>query len=396
MSNDTDRRWQLDRRSFTRALAVSSLGTSLAGCSSSEQGGGTTEQVDGGSSSGSGEVDVDALAPDELLGKGPMGHSASPADSVELSSDQISELRDGDFTVSIVYQYGKTAWVRLHQQAHEKRFEELGITVEGEYDPEFDASQQSNILNTVAQKDNVDAVVSIPVDRVATAKGYRNVAQAGKEIVFMDNVPKGFEHGSDYAGTVSSDNQGLGVFAGRYLREFIGEGKVGIIPFDAPFYVTTAREEGAKDVLKEASDIEIVAENGFTNPDNIYGIAQNMLTANPDIKGLFVSWSDPPGTQAATGAKDAGVSDIAITTTDFTRRAAGNMAKGGAIKATGAQFPYQQGIIEANMVGHALLGNDTPAFIASGVLPTARSNLLNQYPRHFQEEPPESITNHYE
>ena len=86
-----------------------------------------------------------------------------------------------------------------------------------------------DILDRLAAKD-VDALVSIPIDQIATAKAYRNVA-AGAKIVFIDNVPKGFEHPNDYAGTVSSDNRGLGIFAGRFLRDRVGSGTVGLLTF---------------------------------------------------------------------------------------------------------------------------------------------------------------------
>lgn len=325
------------------------------------------------------------------IGKGPNGSPPAPAEDVVLSEQAVEELRNGGYTVAIVFHYLKTDYVRLQLQGLEERFADLGITVEGVYGAGFDASTQVDILNSLVETD-VDALVSIPIDQIATASAYRNVATSGTEIVFIDNVPQGFQHPRDYAGTVSSDNQGLGMFAGRFLRDTVESGTVGLITFDAPFYVTSAREQGVLDVLETEDDIDIVAETGFTDPDDVYAIASDLLSTYPDLDGLFVSWGDPPGAQAAAAALDSGMDDLILTTTGLSKETAKHIAKKGPIKATGAQFPYQQGHIEANMIGHSLLANSTPPFIASGVLPIHRGNLLDLYPTYFQEDPPADIT----
>lgn len=84
-----------------------------------------------------------------------------------------------------------------------------------------------------------------------------------------------------------------------YIRELLGgEGKIGYIPFDVPFFVAQQREEAYLEVIEETDGLEITVENGFTNVDDVYSITQNMLTANPNLDGLFISW-DVPSLQAA-------------------------------------------------------------------------------------------------
>jgi ribose transport system substrate-binding protein len=113
-----------------------------------------------------------------------------------------------------------------------------------------------------------------------------------------------------------------------------------------------------------------------------------MLDSNPKLDGLFVSWCDPPAVQVADTVENQRRNDVVITTTGLSSRTVAIMNQGGPIKATGAQFPYQQGIIEANMVGHALLGNKTPPYIASGSLPIYKGNLAKQYEKYYQEDFP--------
>ncbi len=330
------------------------------------------------------------IGTDHLVGVGPNGEAPSTADSVDLSAKEIGDLRDKEYTVTILFHHLKTAWTQLQRRGLEERFADLGITIDGVYGAEFDAGHQVDHLKQIATSDT-DALVSIPVDTAATAAAYRAVADAGIRIVFMDNVPDGFIHGDEYSGCVSSDNEGVGMVAGRFLREFVGEGSVGMINFDAPFYVTDQRERGARSVLEKADRIDIVAENGFTDPDNVSGIAEAMVNDHPELDGLFVSWSDPPCVQTATSLTSAGVDDLVLTTTGLSTETVEIIGNGGLIKATGAQFPYQQGIIEANMVGKALLGKRTPPYIASGSLPVYRGNLEEQYVKHYQTELPDAL-----
>ncbi|MBO0237294.1 substrate-binding domain-containing protein, partial [Vibrio parahaemolyticus] len=77
-----------------------------------------------------------------------------------------------------------------------------------------------------------------------TADAYRKAAEQGVEIVFMDNVPKGFEPGKDYTSVVSADNYGNGVASAHLLASALGgEGKVGAIFHAADFFVTQQRYE---------------------------------------------------------------------------------------------------------------------------------------------------------
>ena len=103
INNGSDSSRRLDRRSFAQALVTSGFAVGLAGCSSSSQEGDLSSQSEGGGGSGvssdgqssdgndggTAQINVDTIAPDELLGNGPMENSASPAESVKLYSQTI-------------------------------------------------------------------------------------------------------------------------------------------------------------------------------------------------------------------------------------------------------------------------------------------------------------------
>jgi ribose transport system substrate-binding protein len=335
------------------------------------------------------KINVNEVEPDGLAGKGPNGHKPVSSKELTIPRSQKQKLKKGNYTVAIVFHYLKTAWVRLQRRGLTAQFKELNVNIEGIYGSDFNVQKQSNILTTLASKSNLDAIVSIPVDQVATAGAYREVAQSDIDIVFMDNIPKGFQYPNDYAGLVAADNRGNGLIAGRILAKLVGEGKVGMIMHDVPFYVTHEREQGALQALTRAEGIEIV-KRGFTDENNVYTLAQNMLTANPKMKGMFVIWGAPPGVQAVAAAED----NIAITTIDLGSRTAQNMAQGGRIKGIGAQRPYDQGVAEATLAAQAMLGNKTPPYVAAPSLAVMRQNLLDAYRKVFHKKPPEEITEH--
>ncbi|WP_162562653.1 substrate-binding domain-containing protein [Salinigranum rubrum] len=391
------------RRRFMRALGATGLGVGLAGCAGSgggSNGGGSSGEGDSsGGSSGSdssGEVlfDLDAIEPDELVGEGPFGSDASPPSSVELTDEEVKEIQEGDYSVEIVFQFKQDTWVRLQEKAIRQRCDELGIEITGVQYPDFDPEQQSNMLQTVAQKSDVDGIFSIPVDTAATKGAYRAVADAGKELVFMDNVPDGFEHPEDYTGVVAADNRAMGLIGGRMLESLVDGGKIIVLEFDVPFYVVDEREAGMKSVLEPNDDYQLETF-GFTDPGNVTSLAQNALTANPDAVGVWAPWVDPPGAQAVQALEEQGM-DIPLVSCDLGRRGAVLMAERSPLKGVGSQQPFAQGLAEVDMMAKGLLGKETPPYVALPSPAVARQNLLEMYEKIIREEPPEEVTKHFQ
>lgn len=394
------------RRTFLKAIGATSIGVGFAGCSGDGSDGSGGDGNSDGSSGSSGDsnngaggnqvppFDLDSIAPDELVGQGPNGEEAASRDEVALSDDEVSQLREEEYNVEIVFHYRGDTWVRLQEQAINQRAEELGMNITGTYYPDFDPEQQSNVLETVAQKDKVDGVFSIPVDTAATADAYQTVVDAGKELVFMDNIADGFQHPDDYVGLVAADNRAMGTIGGRMMSELVDSGKIIVLEFDVPFYVVDERETGFKTVLEESGDYQLETF-GFTEPGNTLQLAQDALTANPDANGLWAPWVDPPGAQAIQALDEQGM-DIPVTSCDLGERSAVLMAEESQLKGVGSQQPFQQGLAEVDMMGKALLGQETPPYIGLPSLPVARQNLLEMYEEVLQTEPPESVTQHFQ
>lgn len=374
---------------YIAAVLVLAMGMVLSAC--------------GGSGSGGSEGGVEQLpkaqeALAELEGKvlstGPNGEEPTPAEEVRLTDEELQKIKGMDATAAIVMHYGGDDWSRAQINGLRTRFKEMGIEVIATTDADFDPGKQVSDIETVLAQDP-DIIVSIPTDPVATADAYRKAAEQGVELVFMDNVPKGFEPGKDYTSVVSADNYGNGVASAHLLASALGgEGKVGAIFHAADFFVTQQRYEGFQKTMKEEyPDIEIVADQGIAGPDfasQAEEAASAMLTANADLNGIWAVW-DVPAEGVLAGARQAGRNDLNVTTIDLGTTVAIELASGGMIKGIGAQRPYDQGVTEANLAGYALLDKEAPPYVAVPVLPVTQENVLEAWREAYSQQPPEQV-----
>ncbi len=297
-------------------------------------------------------------------------------------------------TAAIVMHYGGDDWSRAQIDALQTRFEEMGIEVIATTDADFDPGKQVSDIETVLAK-NPDIIISIPTDPVATADAYRKARAQGVELVFMDNVPKDFEQGKDYTSVVSADNYGNGVAAAHLMASNIGgEGKIGAIFHAADFFVTQQRYEAfQKTIEDEYPDIEIVADQGIAGPDfasQAEEAASAMLTKNADLDGIWAVW-DVPAEGVLAAARNAGRTDLNVTTIDLGTTMAIELASGGIVKGLGSQRPYDQGVTEANLAGYALLDKEAPPYVALPALPVTGDNVLSAWKEVYNQEPPEQV-----
>jgi ribose transport system substrate-binding protein len=211
----------------------------------------------------------------------------------------------------------------------------------------------------------------------------------------MDNVPKDFEQGKDYTSVVSADNYGNGVAAAHLMASNIGgEGKIGAIFHAADFFVTQQRYEAfQKTIEDEYPNIEIVADQGIAGPDfasQAEEAASAMLTKNADLDGIWAVW-DVPAEGVLAAARNAGRTDLNVTTIDLGTTMAIELASGGIVKGLGSQRPYDQGVTEANLAGYALLDKEAPPYVALPALPVTGDNVLDAWKEVYNQEPPEQV-----
>lgn len=329
----------------------------------------------------------------EILSTGPNGEKATPATTLSLTDEEVQQVKDGGYTAAICFHYAGNDWSTAQQKGLQDTFASLGIEVVSITDANFKPEQQVSDIETVLAR-NPDIIVSIPTDPVATAPAYKKAAKQGVKIVFMDNCPAGMKAGVDYVSVVSADNYGNGVKAADIMADNLGKkGKIGVIYYDADFFVTNQRVEAfVKTIESNYPDIEIVEQSGFEDPNKVSVVADAMLTKNPDLDGIFAVW-DVPAEAVVASAIAAGRNDLVITTIDLGNNVARMIAEGGLVKGLGAQLPYDQGVAEATLAAYALLGKEAPEYVAVPALAVTYDNVLEAYKTVYHMDAPANIKN---
>lgn len=331
----------------------------------------------------------------QVYSTGPNGESPTAASEVTLSEEELEQIRGMGATAAIIMHYSGDDWSAAQIRGLRDQFTAMGIEVIAETDADFrPETQVSDIETTLAR--NPSIIVSIPTDPVATAAAYRQAAEQGVQIVFMDNVPQGFQPGTDYVSVVSADNFGNGIASAHLMAEALGgEGQIGIVYHEADFFVTRQRYEAFKQTIEENyPNIEIVEEQGIAGPDfatEAEEVASAMLTRNAELDGIWAVW-DVPAEGVVNAIRTAGrEADVVVTTIDLGQNVAISIAQDGIVKGLGAQRPYDQGVTEAMLAGYGLLGKEAPAFVALPALPVTRENVLEAWDEVYHQEPPAAL-----
>jgi ribose transport system substrate-binding protein len=331
----------------------------------------------------------------QVFSTGPQGEEPTAASEVSLSEEELAEIQGMGATAAIVMHYSGDDWSAAQIAGLRDQFGKMGIEVIAETDADFQPETQVSNIETVLAR-NPSIIVSIPTDPVATASAYRQAAEQGVKIVFMDNVPQGFTPGEDYVSVVSADNYGNGIASAHLMAEALGgEGQVGIVFHAADFFVTRQRYDAFKATIEEHyPNIEITEEQGIAGPDfasQADQAASAMLTRNAELNGIWAVW-DVPAEGVINAIRTAGrENDVVVTTIDLGQNVAISLAQGGIVKGLGAQRPFDQGVTEAILAGYGLLGKEAPPFVALPALPVTRENVLEAWQEVYHQDPPQAL-----
>ncbi|WP_299094173.1 substrate-binding domain-containing protein [uncultured Metabacillus sp.] len=375
-------------------LLISSL--ALTGCgkqSSTTSGEQKTEKVAPAKITFPLTINPEITSDQEILSKGPNGETAVPAATLQLSEEDVKKIKEGNFKAAISMHYAGNDFSTAIINGVKETFEKMGIEVVAVTDAQFKPEKQISDIETIMAK-KPDIIVSLPVDPVATAPAFKNAAEAGVKLIFMDNVPKGFQAGKDYVSVVSSDNYGNGIYAGEVMGEVLkGKGKIGVIFHDVDFFVNNQRKEAFETTIKEKyPNIKIAVSGGIITPNDAEKVASGMLARHTDLDGIFAIWDVPAeGTLAA--ARTAGKNDLVITTVDLGTNVALQIASRGNIKGLGAQLPYENGVAQALVAGYSLLGKQLDPFYVVPAMKVTQENVLKVWKMAYRQDAPEVIQN---
>ena len=229
----------------------------------------------------------------------------------------------------------------------------------------------------------VDAIVLAPTDRVALVSVVERAAREKIPVTIFDSAIDT----ENYSSFVATNNYGAGQMAARRLGEILGgRGNVAMLMNMPGSASTLEREKGFEEALgKEFPGIRIVARQfGMSDRAKSLGVAEDLLTAHPELNGLFAS-NEPGSVGGAQALKSRKLTErIKLVGFDSSPTLVDDL-KAGAIDSLVVQDPFQIGYTAVKTVVAKLRGEtperkiDTPArLITAGELekPEVRQ-LLN-------------------
>jgi len=247
------------------ALAVSLM---VAGCSSDNTSGGTTETNTGGNNAEAGEKVV-------------IGWSGPAADHGWL----------GAINSAAIAEAGKYSDVELR-------------IAEGTNDANLQISQVETFVN-----EGVDVIVLLPTDGAALTEAALKAMRAGVPVI---NVDREFSSPDAARVTVLGDNYGMGVAAGRFICEQLGGKSDAIVAEIAgidSLPLTQDRTRGFNEALSECGlKVSARVAADFTIAGG-QAVTEQLLSANPKIDAIW-NHDDDQGIGVLAAIEEAGRSEF--------------------------------------------------------------------------------------
>ncbi|PUA20767.1 ribose ABC transporter substrate-binding protein [Glaciimonas sp. PCH181] len=248
------------------------------------------------------------------------------------------------------------------------------------FDSRNDASVQlKNAQDAIAQ--GVAGIVISPTDS-STAPSVLTLAARAKIPVVIADIGT---NSGDYVSFIGSDNEKGAYETGKKLADAMkkkgwDKGGYGISSISLARQNGKLRTEGFRRAMKEAG-IKEVALNQMQRytADETFRFVQDMVTAHPDLRGVFVQ-TDVPSLGAARALSVARKqNDVALVAfdgiPDFVK-----MIQDGTLVASGMQQPYLMGEKSAEALIDYLAGKTPEKTITVPIVVVSKDNLQQQLP----------------
>lgn len=217
-------------------------------------------------------------------------------------------------------------------------FDEAGASIGAELfvtDARHDVTKQISDIEDLIQK-RIDILLLNPTDSVGIEAAVHAAKKAGIVVVAVDAQANG-----PVDAFVGSKNYDAGFQAGDHLGKVLGgRGEVAILD-GIPVVPILERVRGFKDAIAKYPGVKLVdIQNGKQERSIALSVTENMLQRHPDLAGIF-SVNDG-GALGALAAIEASGRNISLVSVDGLAEVVTAIGRGGAFKATVAQFPRDQ------------------------------------------------------
>jgi ribose transport system substrate-binding protein len=236
-------------------------------------------------------------------------------------------------------------------------------------------TQLTNAQDAITR--GVATIIISPTDS-STAPSVLTLAQRAKIPVVVADIGT---NSGEYVSFIISDNKEGAHGVGQALAAAMKEkgwagGSVGLVTISQARKNGQARTQGFRDAMKEAG---ITKEAGLQQmqsytADETFKFTQDMLTANPDMRGLFIQ-TDQPAIGALRAIKAAHREGTLLVAAFDGIPEFVDLLKNGDIVASGMQQPYLMGVRSAEAAFVALKGGKPEKEILVPIVVATSKNI---------------------
>lgn len=237
---------------------------------------------------------------------------------------------------------------------------------------ETEIGRQIQIVDSaIAQR--VDGIVLAACDRKALVQTVDKAVAAGIPVTVFDS---GLDS-TNYMSWVATDNIAAGAMGARALAKLIGgKGKVAVIQHVPGSVSTMDRETGFEDAIaKEFPEIKIVQKlYGMSDRAKAMSAAENILTAHPDLDGMFAS-TEPSASGLLLAVKARGLGGKLKVVGFDANDTMIEEVRAGNLHAMVVQDPFKIGFEAVHTIAIKLSGKEAPKRMDLEAVVVSKDNL---------------------
>ncbi len=235
---------------------------------------------------------------------------------------------------------------------------------------EVDISGQIDLVEGLIQR-KVEGIAISPTDSKALSPVVKRAIDAGIKVITIDSDTTE----KDRLCYIGTNNTAAGEVAGREMLKLVGDKKAKIATITGVIGAQNLEERvsGFKSAVGDkVTLLNVQPDNG--NKDKSMAIAENTLTANPDVAAFFTTTAigGPATAQALQTAGKAG--QVKVISFDTTPTLIKHL-KAGTVQVLIAQQPEKMGELAVEKLVGAIKGEKLPAVIDTGVVAVTKENV---------------------
>lgn len=301
------------------------------------------------------------------------GDNAKTADSGDASSPAAGG--GAKATIAVIPKGLTHVFWQSVRAGAERAGKEFGVEIkwDGPQKESDQAGQIAVVENAINSK--VDGIVLAPLDKAALVGVIKKANEAKIPLTVFDSAADVGEEA--YVSFVATDNKKGGVLAAERMGKLLnGKGKVALIPNQANSASTLDRESGFEETLKAKFPGITLVKANLANSDRQQAmrVTEDVLTANPDIVGIFGS-CEPCAVGALQAVKTRGlVGKVKLVGFDITNQLEDAVAAG-EMDSLVLQNPERMGYDGVKSIVDSKAGKTVEKRIDTGVVLLTKENM---------------------